>query len=232
MTPHADDLRRQLKALEGERLGAGQSRFLFSGAARLTTPLHELAGEDEELARTAHAVCRRCKDVVCHVFEFAHDPLEALSFLGCQGWPTPLLDLTASAEAALSNARHAVTVVDLAALPEHLVACDSAFLAHCRDLDGPPRQWLARRGVTLTHAEWRNFDTAADFELDTVALSDACRRFEFDDPGTARAASAPGAATEEFRGRLRAAIRTAGRKILGPAGVEPVEALVARVLPA
>lgn len=231
MRPDSLDLSDRLKALEAERLPTGEARFLFGLAPSAVPPLHALASEEEELARAAHAVCRRCKDVVCHVFEFAHDPLEALSFLACHGWPTPLLDLSASAEFALRHCRGSVTVVDRARLPEHAVTCDSGFLAHCSELKGPPARWLERRGLTLTHAEWRNYDTAADFDLGEPGFAGAVSRIE-----THRhAAATPSPLLREpdpvLHENLRAAIRTAGRKILGAAGVSSIEVLLARYVP-
>lgn len=230
MDPTATELLAELRALESERLPSGGPRFLFAGSAGLDSALHALASEDEELARAAHAVCRRCKDVVCHVFEFAHDPLEALSFLACVGWPTPLVDLSASAEHAVASASGAVTVVDLAGLPAHVVSCDSAYLSHCGELAAPPRRWLERRGVSLTHAEWRNFDTAADFALVDEAGEGAIalRRFERTAPGPARVAPGDDA---ELREGLEAAIRKAGRKLLGSAGLDALETLIERVRP-
>lgn len=222
----AEPPRAELEELEATSLASGEPRFLFATAG-LGTALHALASEDEELARAAHGVCRRCKDVVCHVFEFAHDPLEALSYLACHGWPTPLVDLSASA--AWARRSESLSVVDVAALPEHLLTCDSGFLSECEDLDVPPRLWLERRGVVLTHAEWRNYDTAADFALGDPSFEPAltARRGQGE---TGSKALGVGAALEpSFHRDLHDAIRKAGRKILGPAGGEAIEELIARL---
>ena len=222
--------------LENECLPDGSPRFVFRGGARrhgrLVSPLARLADEDEELARAAHAVCRRCKDVACHVYEFAHDPLEALASLACHGWPTPFVGFTASPAVALAFAggrggeRGVVSKLDRAELPERIVACTAEFLGLGLGPDEAQPAWLQQRGVALIDAEWRRFDNAVDLDLKAPDCAPALEEVELDLAGLDPVLKAPAAADPPSLEILRGPIERVGRKVLGPAGVGALERLL------
>jgi hypothetical protein len=229
------ELLARLEPLEPARLGGGERRWLFRGDAgpepRLAPPLAELRAADEVLARAAHALCRRCKDVAVHVVELAHDPLEALALLARHGWPTPLVQLTGSARAALAAATAGaggpgvVSVVDRLALPARLTACDESLLAA---LDGGPDR-EGGPGLALTDVGWRRFEVATRLDL----LSPDCLGAV-----TLHAVAGGSAASSAERGRdagdvarlrrdLRRALALVGRRTLGPGADEVLARLLA-----
>lgn len=236
MKDSAEALLRAWIALEDERLPDGGPRHLFRGGARLhdrlVSPLARLADRDEELARAAHAVCRRCRDVASESHAFAHDPLEALAWLACHGWPTPLVGFTASARTAFAFAgerggeRGVVTRLDRAALPDRLVACSAGFLGLGLEEEEAEPAWLQQRGVGVTDREWRRFENAVDLDLKAHDSVAALEEHELDLDGLDADEEALGTTPAPALALLRPTIEKVGRKVLGPRGVGALQRLL------